>query len=290
MVNTMRHDLPRRSTLRARGFAAVLVHFAGCASQPPAPEIEAELEPATAAGEAAPVAEPEAPAARPEWEEIGYSVESRPLATASFGGGRPRIYVIGGIHGNEREGVSTLEELVELLWHAGGDGGSWRILWDMNPDGSERGKRFNLHGVDLNRNWPASNFRSRSDNGGQALSEPESEAAYHDLAEFAPDLLIVFHSTRGGPYVNFDGPARRLAEAFVDAAQEEDPRWRVVADVGYPTPGSLGSYFGVDRGIPVLTVEFRRGDLSPRKRLSALSGILAAARELGATPPGELSP
>lgn len=29
--------------------------------------------------------------------------------------------------------------------------------------------------------------------------------------------------------------------------------------MGYPTPGSMGSMYGVDRGMPILTIEFDRG-------------------------------
>lgn len=35
--------------------------------------------------------------------------------------------------------------------------------------------------------------------------------------------------------------------------------WRIVADMGYATPGSLGTFMGIDRNIPILTIEFRRG-------------------------------
>lgn len=35
-----------------------------------------------------------------------------------------------------------------------------RVFEDMNPDGTHASSRFNARGVDLNRNFPASNFRS----------------------------------------------------------------------------------------------------------------------------------
>jgi len=35
--------------------------------------------------------------------------------------------------------------------------------------------------------------------------------------------------------------------------------WPVRADIGYPTPGSLGSWLGLDRGLPVLTLELPPG-------------------------------
>jgi hypothetical protein len=39
--------------------------------------------------------------------------------------------------------------------------------------------------------------------------------------------------------------------------------------MGYPTPGSLGSYLGQDRGIGILTIEFKRGQ-APRSVANAL--------------------
>jgi protein MpaA len=34
----------------------------------------------------------------------------------------------------------------------------------------------------------------------------------------------------------------------------------VEASIGYPTPGSFGNWAGVERGIPVLTVELPEGE------------------------------
>ena len=50
--------------------------------------------------------------------------------------------------------------------------------------------------------------------------------------------------------VNYDGPAAAWADAVAAACG-----WPARADIGYPTPGSLGSWLGVDRGLPVLTLE-----------------------------------
>jgi hypothetical protein len=38
--------------------------------------------------------------------------------------------------------------------------------------------------------------------------------------------------------------------------------WPVRTNIGYPTPGSLGSWLGIDRGLPVLTLELPAGPLA----------------------------
>ena len=138
-----------------------------------------------------------------------------------------------------------------------------------------------MSGVDLNRNWPARNFRASRAGGPAPLSEPETRAVHEDIEAFGPDLIVVFHSIRSGPFVNYDGPASKAAAVFASAAAQVDARWRIVPDMGYPTPGSLGSYFGVDQQIAILTIEMRRGDESAEVVQAALVG-LAAVLEGGA--------
>jgi protein MpaA len=70
-----------------------------------------------------------------------------------------------------------------------------------------------------------------------------------DLIEkYQPKKIITVHS----PYkvLNFDGPARALADAMALASG-----YPVVEDIGYPTPGSFGTYAGKIRQIPVVTLE-----------------------------------
>jgi hypothetical protein len=152
----------------------------------------------------------------------------------------------------------------------------------MNPDGSLAGTRTNAAGIDLNRNWPAKNFHAAKGRGAAPLSEPEAAAVHADVERFDPHMIIVLHSARGGPFVNFDGPAtaRQLAESFVSGARSAgDTRWRTVADMGYPTPGSMGSYFGGDRGVPILTVELRRGDEAERIPEPLVAGLQSVLME-----------
>lgn len=221
---------------------------------------------------------PTAPVAAPApWAAIGHSYESRPIRATTRGRGPLRVYLIGSIHGDEPEGLAAVETLAAQLGSPSSPATA-RIVLDANPDGTAARTRTNARGRDLNRNWPAANFRSHTRHGESALSEPEAAAVHADLLAFRPDLVIVFHSSRSGPFVNFDGPALPHAKAFASAAAATDPRWRVVPHMGYATPGSLGSYIGVDRNIPILTIEFRRGQSAQSVLAAATTGIKATLR------------
>ncbi|MDX2117316.1 MAG: M14 family zinc carboxypeptidase [Planctomycetota bacterium] len=222
------------------------------------------------------------------WQTIGSSHGGRALRVADVTGpvvgtGGTRVYLIASIHGNEPEGRRALDLIapeIEAMTklHAI----TLRVVEDVNPDGSARNTRGNARGVDLNRNWPAQNFEAAHVRGSEPLSEPETRAIAADLDAFRPDLVIVLHSIASGPFVNYDGPAVELAAAFADGAEHADQRWRVVPNMGYPTPGSLGSYLGGDRGMRVLTIEFRRGQ-NTRSAANALRQGLPRVFEAATT-------
>ncbi len=202
------------------------------------------------------------------WESIGESREGRPVRAMTLGRGGPRVALIAGIHGNEQEGLRHVREVVEMVRNASA---TVRLIEDVNPDGTAATRRTTSGGVDPNRNWPASNFRRDPRNGPDPLSEPAVAAAHEDLSRFRPELVIVLHSTSRGPFVNYDGPAEAAARAFAAAAGG----WGVEASMGYPTPGSIGTYFGVDRGTPILTIEFERGAPAARTEGALLRGLSA---------------
>jgi predicted deacylase len=207
----------------------------------------------------------------PGWNRLGHSLEGRPLLVAVTGSGPRRVYLVGGVHGDETEGRSALEFLKE----EGDAAATIRILRDLNPDGSAAHRRVNARGFDLNRNWPARNFNPGAAGGPQPLSEPETRALERDLRAFKPDVVVVLHSISTGPLVNYDGPAAELASAFVGAAQTVGAGWHVQPDMGYDTSGSLGSYLGVDRNIPILTIEFERGQDEAAATAALRKGLAA---------------
>jgi predicted deacylase len=167
------------------------------------------------------------------------------------------VVFIGGIHGDEAEGAYSTAQL-PAAFEAAGLGGAvtLTILEDANPDGRVAGTRGNAAGVDLNRTFPARNFDpSNPVGGGKPLSQPESRAVVGLIDRVQPELVMVMHSWRDREFINFDGPARALAERF-----SADSGIPITASNEFPvTPGSLGSYFGRDRGVAVLTVELLKG-------------------------------
>lgn len=221
------------------------------------------------------------------WEVLGESREARPVRAKSIPGSGMdtfsprRAALIAGIHGDEREGGRHLAELQSLL-----ESSNFvvRVYEDVNPDGTWRNARTTVKGVDPNRNWPAKNFKASRQTGPEPLSEPGVAAVHGDLVNFDPEIVIVLHSTRRGPFANFDGPAEALAERFAEAAGEP---WTVQPSMGYPTPGSLGSWMGVDRQVPILTIEFQRGCSEELSRPAVLAGVAAV---LGCRAPSTLVP
>jgi len=188
------------------------------------------------------------------WQVIGTSVQGRPIRVLTFGHGPRKVLFIGGIHGDEAEGAYSTAELPAAFTAAGlGDAVTLTILEDANPDGRVAGTRDNANGVDINRTFPATNFDTS--NGGEPLSQPESRAVKDTIDRIGPDLVVVAHSWAGRQFVNFDGPAGPIAERFAAATGlpvEESSSFA-------STPGSLGSYFGRDRGVAVLTIELLKG-------------------------------
>src|SRR5690242_17536075 len=92
---------------------------------------------------------------------IGHSHEGRdfelvtfaPAGKAAWTG--PWLLLLGGVHGDEIEGVWLTEEMIRL-WR---EGYPYRnlgvVVWPrMNPDGVAKKQRWNSRGVDLNRNLP----------------------------------------------------------------------------------------------------------------------------------------
>jgi len=218
----------------------------------------------------------------PSASVLGFSREGRAIRADRFGSGPRRVYLIGGIHGDERGGVENVRRLGILLASELPPGLCLRFVRDLNPDGTHERARENSCGVDLNRNWPASNFTPDPTRGPEPLSEPESAAVHADFLAFEPELVIVLHAARAGPFVNFDGPGAEPARRFAEAAAEVDPRWHVEPDMGYSTPGSLGSWVGIDQGIPILTIELDRAHSGEDCWRALRAGLLAVLEGLGA--------
>ncbi|GAB4385289.1 MAG: hypothetical protein Kow0022_10600 [Phycisphaerales bacterium] len=214
------------------------------------------------------------PAQTTRWHPIGTSVRGRTIEAVALGHGRCCALIVGGIHGDEREPAPAVEALRRHL-AVFVPGVRVVLIRDLNPDGSDAHTRGNANGVDLNRNWPAVSFRPSPGHGPAPLSEPETRTLAAQIERWSPDVIIVCHAAGDGPFVNFDGPAADLAERFAQAARTTDRRWTVRPYMGYETPGSLGSCFGLDRGLPILTIEFARGHEAELAKMALIDGVCA---------------
>jgi protein MpaA len=144
-----------------------------------------------------------------------------------------------------------------------------------NPDGLAKSLRFNAHRVDLNRNFPASNWSRTYASGHAPASEPETQALLSLLAELKPRRILSIHSHTTDPCNNFDGPAAASKLALAMTAHNDYP---TMASIGYPTPGSLGSWAGIDRGIPIITLELPAKESGPAAWEHNREAILAFIR------------
>ncbi len=215
---------------------------------------------------------------KPIFRELGRSVQNRPITAIEFKGkGNTRILIAGGIHGDEAETVSFSDSLVLYLesLQEYPFASSLTILPRLNPDGVVLKSRKNAHGIDLNRNFPTLDFKAgnpkdRYYGGKEPLSEPESQILFSLIDELKPDLVIMLHTPLN--CVNYDGKAKEVAVQLSRVLSLP-----LKENIGYSTPGSVGTYYGKERSLPVITLEFpARNDLWSRFGRQILNTIDAA--------------
>ncbi len=186
----------------------------------------------------------------PPYQVFGHSVEGRPIRGAVLGEGDETQLLIGVVHGNEPLGepillrlIETLKDQPELL-----RGSQVVIVPVVNPDGLAANTRTNSRGIDLNRNFPSNNWAKTTRHGTAPESEPETRIVVDLIKRFKPTRILSIHSPLD--CVNYDGPADTLAKRIASVTP-----YPLRADIGYPTPGSLGSYAGNDLRLPTITLE-----------------------------------
>lgn len=142
--------------------------------------------------------------------EIGRSREARPILLDRFGTGERPILVVGGIHGSEGNSAVCARLLVSYLCSRPTDAAAIPLVVvpEANPDGLERGVRFNARRVDLNRNFPSPNWEKGYASGVKAASEPETQAIVQIVRDLRPRAHSVDPLDRRGPLQQLRWPSR----------------------------------------------------------------------------------
>ncbi len=190
-----------------------------------------------------------------------------------FGKTGAHVFVLGGVHGDEVEGVILAGALLASLLEP-------NSLYSLNlrltlvpcfnVDGVLAKTRGNSRGVDLNRNLPTKDWSStattaRYQPGPSPLSESENKALVKFLELERPDFIISLHSWK--PMLNINEPegstlcgdvAKKIAAVTGDIIEPT---------IGYSTPGCLGTYAAFERHIPTITYEIERG-MAPKTIIS----------------------
>lgn len=168
------------------------------------------------------------------------------------------ILVVGVVHGDEPMGEYVINEYLNS------DTRELKNNLYYIPRLNRSNTRKNPNGVDLNRNFPTKNWKlgEKDEYFGGNFPSSETETKFitglMDSVNF--DAAITIHA----PYkvINYDGInnpstlilAKRISEIF---------NYPMEADIGYPTPGSFGTYSGVERNIPTITIECDENEALP---------------------------
>lgn len=166
---------------------------------------------------------------------------------------------IAGTHGDETASVALLSSALRSIYptHL-----KHHIILSVNPDGNQLGVRSNANGVDLNRNFPSSDWSENGtvyrwtsatdkrdvnlSSGNKHMVEPETEALIRLIDTLHPAFVISFHE----PLACIDSTMpSHLAEKL--SADFDLP---LVNNIGYATNGSFGTWCD-EKKLANITVE-----------------------------------
>jgi protein MpaA len=192
----------------------------------------------------------------PRRREIAFYL-SQPLTRGGLD-----MLILGAFHGDEPESALLARAFLDRVQPGDLKEKRVGIVPVVNPDGLAANLRTTSRGVDLNRNFPTRDWIKANEDtpyysGAEAASEPETRFILDVLKQYPAKSIISLHT----PYtvINYDGPALYLAQSIASVNG-----YPVVENIGYPTPGSFGTYAGKERQIPTVTLEL------PEKNLEAL--------------------
>ena len=185
------------------------------------------------------------------------SSQGLPIISYNFGSKGPLVLILGGVHGDEPEGNYIALGLLKKWMQNFPYKLQVQLIPCFNIEGSLTAQRTNSNKVDLNRNLPTKNWTSLFEKeryypGAKACSESENKYLVKWINSQPVKLIISLHSWN--PLINTNGNCQPESSILA-----KETNYKLTNDIGYPTPGSLGDYCGLERDIPVITYEAEKG-------------------------------
>ena len=196
------------------------------------------------------------------WKVFTRSEQGRNIYLFEQGEGESTTLILAAMHGDEQNTFHLAVKLADTIYTKPDLINSKVVIVPaVNPDGLLRNERINANEVDINRNFPTENWRPiyekyKYNPGYEAGSEKETQAVMELINLYQPDKMVVIHADLH--VLNYDGPAKDLVLRMADYNG-----YRIESNIGYPTPGSLGTYAGVEARIPTITLELP--DIGPEE-------------------------
>ena len=157
------------------------------------------------------------------------------------------VIVLGCIHGDEPQGKYLTEKYLEENQNT-----NLMFIPCLNEYGYKHNIRTNENGVDINRNFPTKNWILGEKNeffgANSPASEKETKFLMETIEKLNPKLILTLHA----PFkiVNYDGDGEEISQKI-----SEIIGYPVEKSVGYETPGSFGTWAGIEKNIPTITLE-----------------------------------
>jgi len=199
---------------------------------------------------------------------IGTSVGGRAITSYRFGSGANPVVYIGAIHGDEKSAKTLMDSWIAEL-EANADqipaGRSIIVIPTTNPDGFAANSRLNKNSVDLNRNFPANDWKPgvtlpggqylTTGGGVASLSEPESQALAAFVQRERPRMLLTYHAKASIIEANEAGDSMAAAYLYAKTSRYRALSKSQNVSFQHDTTGALEDWMRDKLGLPALCIE-----------------------------------
>lgn len=207
-------------------------------------------------------------------ERVGTSEQGRPITAFVFGSGPEVVMFTGGTHGSEPSSTYILDSFVNDLnqdFSKIPSDTTVIVVPSINPDGILAGSRENAAGVDLNRNFPANNWKkdvivpggSTSEGGGgsEPLDQAESAAIANYTLSKNPKIVVNYHAVGGLSISNGSGDSVSRAKTYASTVGYTYLTSEASNAVfSHDTTGAYSDWLHDKAGIPAILVELQSFD------------------------------